>query len=296
MNLHEYGNSLQDCGYKVVFGANNTIWLSHERFSMLRQPTFVTHLPSADEISKVFRESHAAILSFVTSPTEETPANSSLYMCADSGYSIEKLARGARYDVQKGLNEFAIKFIDQSELLALGKQAYRDTLERTGLASDQREAFETAFRRPRPDRRYLAAMKGDRLAAFLMVTEVEDWVSIGGYSSNEFLQLRPNNGVIYWAVRHYLVEKKFRIVDYGLSSVQAVSGAEGLNSFKLKMGFQSVSVRREFVLNPLLNPFANRFSWRLVNRMLRFSPRNPLLKKAEGALRFAIESSKSRSS
>ena len=133
-------------------------------------------------------------------------------------------------------------------------------------------------------------MRGNQLAAFLVVTEVDDWVSIGGYSANEFLPLRPNNGVIYYAVHHYLVEREFRVVDYGLSSIQADSKAAGLHNFKLKMGFESVPVHRAFVVNPLLRPFANSVSWRLVNRMLKFSPQHPMLKKAEGALRMAIQS------
>jgi hypothetical protein len=291
MNLNDYRDHLRASGHTVVTGSENTIWLRHERFSMLRQPTFALHIPAAKEISKVFRESHAAVLSFVVSPSEERAANGNLYSCTDSGYSIEKLGRGARYDIQKGLNEFDIQFLDQWEILKRGKQAYCDTLSRAGLSINRRERFEIGFSRSRPDRKYLGAVKGDQLAGFLLLTEVDDWVSIGGYSSDELLHLRPNNALIYWAARHYLVERKFRVVDYGLSSVQAVSRAEGLNSFKVKMGFQSAPIHRAFVLNPLLRPFANRFSWRLLNGMLRYSPGHPLLKKAEGALRLAVSGS-----
>lgn len=75
------------------------------------------------------------------------------------------------------------------------------------------------------------------------------------------------------------------VVDYGLSSIQADSKAEGLYRFKLKMGFEATPVYRAFVVNPLLRPFANRFAWTVINGLLKLAPRHPLLKKAEGALR-----------
>lgn len=288
MNIKDYSEQLRNSGHKVVSGSENTLWLSHERFSMLRQPTFASHIPPAEEISGVFRKSRAAILSFVVSPSSKHAANSCLYLCSDPEYCLEKLGRGARYDTNRGLKEFDIRPLDLAEILRLGGQAYYDTLVRTGLSVQHRECFEDAFRRPRSERFYMGAMKGDRLAAFLVLRAVDDWVSIGGYSANEFLPLRPNNALVYHVAHDYLVKKKFRVVDYGLSSIQAVSHAEGLNAFKVKMGFQSTPVHRAFVLNPLLRPFANRFSWGLVNRMLRFSPEHPLLKKAEGALRLTL--------
>jgi hypothetical protein len=174
-------------------------------------------------------------------------------------------------------------------VLRLGKQAYCDTLARTGLSVDNREPFEIRFRRPRTESRYLGALKGDRLAAFFLVTEVDDWVSMGGYSANEFLPLRPNNALVFYVLHHYLVEKKFRVVSYGLSSIQADSRAEGLHKFKLKMGFESVPVHRAFVVNPLFRPFVNRVSWKLASGMLKLSPQHPLLKKAEGALRMVLQ-------
>jgi hypothetical protein len=289
MNLPEYFDQLKSAGLKAVAGSQNTLWRSHEGFSMLRQPSCALHVPSREEIRSVFRRSRAAMLTFAVNPSEAWGANGQLYLCTDPGYSLEKLKKNARYDVRLGLSEFDIRFLEQSEILKLGKQAYCDTLVRTGLSVEHRRSFESAFSGPRQDTKYLGAMKGNRLAAFLLVTEVEDWVSIGGYSAGEFLPLCPNNALVFYAARHYLAERKFRVVDYGLSSIQAVSSAEGLHKFKTKMGFDSIPVHRAFVVNPLLRPFVNRFSWTLVNRMLKLSPNHPVLKKAEGALKGALQ-------
>jgi len=288
MNLNEWSEQLRAAGFKVVLGSRQTLWVSNERISMVRVPEVVLHLPSKEEMRTVFRKSRAAILSFAVEPDEGRGANCWLYQCTDPEYSLNKLERGARSHIRRALGEFEIRFMEQSEVLRLGKQAYYDTLVRTGLSPEHREAFELEYGRPRRDTAYIGAMKGDRLAAFLRATAVDDWVLLAGCSANEFLPLRPNNGLIYYVVHHYLVVKKFRVVDYGLSSVQAASNAEGLHRFKLKMGFEAVPVHRAFVIHPLLRPFANRLSWRLINGILKRSPRHPLLKKAEGALRMVL--------
>ncbi len=289
MNLTEYCERLREGGFKVVLGSGKTVWVSHERFSMLRQPAFAVDTPSRDEIRNVFKQSHAAMLSFGIRPSDKCAANSSLYLCTDSEYCIEKLGQSARSHIRRGLDEFDIRFLEPSQILTLGMQSYCDTLARTGQSIEHRESFESFFRASRLEKKYLGALKGEYLAAFLMVTEVDDWISIGAYSANEFLSLRPNNALIYFVLQHYLVEKGIRVATYGLSSVQASSSAEGLNRFKLKMGFESIPVHRVFIINPLFRPLVNRFSWKLAKEMLRFSPKHPLLKKAEGALRTALQ-------
>ena len=290
MEMNEYCERMKAGGCKPVGGSENTVWVSHERFSMVRQPAFALHVPDAEEIKKVFRHSHAAMLAFAVKASDVNVANSSLYICSDPEYSLTKLGRGARYDTSRGLNELEIRFLEQSELLRSGKQAYCDTLTRTGLSVGSREPFEATFTRLCNYNSCLGALKGDRLAAFLLITEVGEWVSIAGYSANQFLPLRPNNALLFYALRHYLVEKKLRVVSYGLSSIQADSKAEGLHKFKLKMGFESVPVHRVFTVNPLLRPFVNRASWALVNAMLKVAPDHAILKKAEGALRMALQS------
>jgi len=295
MNLSSYSECLETAGYNVLAGSNDTIWVSHGRFAMQRQPVFALHDPSEEETREVFRAARVPLLSFVIKASVQWPANSNLYLCSDNDYSLDKLAKGPRYDVRRGLSEFEIKLLEHSELLRLGSQAYCDTLARTRLTGGTPEKFKALFGRVRADRKYLGALRGNRLAAFLMVTEVEDWVSIGGYSVTEFLPLRPNNALIFHVLRNSLVERNLRVVSYGLSSIQAVSNQIGLDRFKAKMGFRSVPVHRAFTLHPYLRPFVNRVSCGLASGILKLSPRNMILKKAEGALRMALSERKPQS-
>lgn len=288
MDLNQYSEQLRATGLRVVAGSERSLWVSHERFAMQRQPHCTLHVPGPDEIAEVFKRTHAPLLSFVTHATLDRVANSCLYICKDPEYSMGTLTKGPRYDVRRGFAELQIRPADKNEILEKGLQAYCDTRARTGLSGGTREAFQARFGCLQPGTQFFGAFKEERLAAFFTATEVDDWVSIGGWSGDEFLPLRPNNALVYYAVHYYLVERKLRIVSYGLSSVQAVTNAEGLHRFKVKMGFEALPVHRAFVVNPLLRPFVNRGSWKLAHSLLKLAPRNPMLKKAEGALRMAL--------
>ena len=190
MNMDEYGARLKACGFKVLDGSQKTLWVNHGRFAMQRRPLFALHVPSKEEIKEVFNRTHAPLLSFVQAHCAGLPANSRLYLCTDNKYSLERIPKSGRSQIRRGLIEFEIRFLDKIELVKLGAQAYCDTLARTRQSGGTPEKFKGVFDSDRPDRRYIGAMKGDRLAAFLILTEVDDWISIGGYSATEFLPPR----------------------------------------------------------------------------------------------------------
>ena len=71
-----------------------------------------------------------------------------------------------------------------------------------------------------PGRAVLGAWAGDRLAAFATFVIVDDWVDIYPYADEEFLNVRPVNGLVHQTLDYFLVQRKFRVVSLGLSSVQ----------------------------------------------------------------------------
>ncbi len=302
MNLNEYCEHLRAAGTKVLAGSEDTLWASTRSFVMQRRPFFALHVPSKQEIQAVFSESRAALLSFTTSSSDFPRLLSSdsapgpawgvpsyLYICSDPEYSQQKLSQSARSHIRRSLNEFEIRFVAPAELLKLGSKAYCDTRTRFGLSQSTPQAFEATFCLAQSFRRYLGAFKDQQLAAFLAITEIDDWASIGpGYSVSELLALRPNNGLLFRALQHYLVEKKYRLVDHGLSNFPLTSKVETLHKFKVKMGFQAYPVHRRFVMNPLLRPFVNRLSWRMATGLQKLSPRNPLFEQMELVLRMAL--------
>ena len=95
---------------------------------------------------------------------------------------------------------------------------------------------------------------------------------------------RPNDGLSHFVLNYFLVEQRFKLVTFGLSSIQTESHWAGLHAYKQKVGFEAQPVHRAFVIHPLLRPFANRLALRSINFMTRVIPGNRLLKKGGGIL------------
>jgi hypothetical protein len=191
-----------------------------------------------------------------------------------------------RRNVRRGLRELRIEPITSDQLLAHGAQAFCDTRRRVGLSDGTPEDFRRRFtwQAKCPAYVFFGAWKDDQLAAFLSITEVEDWAEIGCFSADALLSFRPNDALFFYALSYYLTEKEYRLVSYGLSSIQAKSNRDGLHVFKTKVGFEARPVHRAFVLHPLLRPLANRITLWGMNTALRFRSRDRHLKKAGGAL------------
>jgi hypothetical protein len=203
---------------------------------------------------------------------------------------LKHLGPKARNHIRRGLKEFDIRFMEHSEFLSKGAQAYCDTIRRNGFASITPEHFAIGYRVPRPWQKLVGAFKDSCLAAYLMVTEFDDWASIENYSADRFRPLGVNNALDYFTMHEYLCQERFRGVTYGLGSLQTSTKADGLHQFKLSMGFEAVPVHRRLVVNPLLRPLVNQALWGLTKEMVKLSRNHPLLRKAEGAIRMVLES------
>ena len=291
-SLEEYAKDLATSGVRVLPGSPGTFWAQHESGSMMRIPTFYLEPPAAPEVRRVLWNGHVPLASYCLEPDERHLANAWLYVCSDQNYALESLAPTVRRNVRRGLKELKIAPLTLAEMLTHGLQAFCDTRTRTGVSDGTPEGFHQYFEHDLPEQVYLGAWKGDQLAAFLTIREVDDWAELGCFSMNALLQYRPNDTLMYTALAHYLVKRRFRLVSYGLSSVQAESSAAGLHRFKTKIGFEARPVHRAFVPHPLLRPFANKAVHRGVNAALRLKPGDRRLKKAGGVLAYILGDTK----
>jgi len=284
--LAAYASDLIKSGIPVVDGSNETIWAGYESYAMMRIPTFASHQPSQAEIEGIFRKRKVALVAYLTQAGKQTIGNAKWYVCTDRAYSLEKLDPAVRRNVRRGLREFVIEPLSPEQVLAHGMQAFCDTRKRVGL-SDGPGEFRRRFmaRGKCSGHVFLGAWKDEFLAAFLSITEIDDWAEIeGSFSRNDFLSLRPNEALMYAALSRYLALEGKRLVSYGLSSVQQAGDAEGLHAFKTKVGFQSEVVNRVFILNPVLRPAVNRLTVKSVNMLRELFPRNRFLNKASGVM------------
>jgi hypothetical protein len=281
-----YAAALARDGVRTVAGTGNSFWMSYQRGAMMRVPP-VVGAPDDDELARVFWRGRAAIASYLLSPSDRHPPNAFLYICRDHHYSLERLAPPMRRNVRRATAALRIAPLSGEVLLAHGATAFCDTRRRLGLSDGTPAEFARRFgRRARnPAHVTLGAWKDDALAAFLSLTEVEDYAEVeGSFAADAFRAYRPSDALQYTALRHYLVERDVREVSSGLSSIQADSNALGLHRFKCKVGFVAEPVHRAFVPHPLLRPLVRRTTLSLVAAALRARPGDPALKKLAGML------------
>ena len=275
------------CGHRVLPGASGTLWVRYESFVMMRIPTFVTTPPSPREIHRIFLQSRMPLLAHICQVDARHPVNAWLYLAQGREYTLESLPSAMRRNVRRGQAELDVRWTSNNDLLAHGCQAFCDTRSRNGLHDATRDEFERRFTQwgNCPGHIFLGAWRGDALVAFVSVVDVDDWAEVEGcFSSNDGLSLRPNDTLLYTVLRTYLVERRYRQVSYGLSSIQPGATIHGLHSFKTKVGFDALAVHRAFQLHPILRPIANRLVLGGLNGLLRLKPRDRRLKKAAGAL------------
>jgi len=266
-------------------------WARSERWTVERRPVFCLRGPSAAEVRKAMSQTRALVANHIVAPASGRPTNCWLYVCDDRGYRLSALPPAARRNIRRGCSELRIDFISGHEVLEHGLAAYCDTRHRVGLGDGTPGAFHERFQPliGRSDRRFLGAWKDGTLAGFLSIIEGERWCEVEGcFSQTRHLILRPNDAMLFSALKSYLVEREFAVVSYGLSSLQSVSNEQGLHAFKTKIGFTAVPVRRVVTLHPALRPLAGRLSRAALQTLLRVWPRHRLLKKADGALGLVI--------
>ena len=285
-SLAEYAVDWAKSGVQVLPGKPGTFWTQYESWAMVRRPTFYMGPPEPHEVRNILWQARAAVASYLLEADEAHPANAWLYVCTDQTYTVEKLAPDVRHNVRRGLRELRITPLTAQELLRHGVQAFCDTRCRNGLSDGTPEEFRRRYTAEAriPEIVFFGAWRDDQLAAFLSIIEVDDWADIGCFSVDALRRYKPNDALVYSAIAYYLLERKFRLVTYGLSSIQEVSNLAGLHRFKTKLGFEAHPVHRVFEPHPLLRPFANRWTLRGVNTLLRFRPKDRVLKKACGAL------------
>lgn len=287
LSVAEYASILDKAGTRTLPGSGASFWASYETGAVMRMPTFYAAPPAPGEVRRILWSGTAAVASYIVEPDDDHPANTWLYICRDPHYSLEKLSGPAQRCVRRVQRRLRITEIELPTLLRHGFSAYEETYARIGLAGGTPEQFQRgleSFSR-NPAHRFVGAWEGNTLVAFMTLIVVDDWVEIpASFSSDAHLSLRPNDGLVNYILEHFLVHRGFRVVSYGLSSIEENADKAGLHAFKKKVGFEAQPVHRAFVLHPLLRPFANRLALWGARTALRFYPEGRLLRKASGVL------------
>ena len=285
--IFSYGSSLAQNNRHIISGSSGTLWTEYESFAMMRIPDFCLNPPPLSEVKSVLWKGRIAVATYLRQPDLSYPANAWLYVCRDKSYTLENLNVAGRRDARRANRSLEFGFIEWSTVLSHGVTAYSDSRQRVGLSDGTEEHFQRRIHRFSSNASHTAvgAWKDGLLVAFMALIVVDDWVAIeGSFSSNDHRTLCPNDGLANFVLRHFLVERGFETVTYGLSSVQELDQSGGLHTYKKKVGFEAIPVHRAFALHPLLKPFANQVTLASLRLLKQLVPRNRIVKKASGML------------
>lgn len=284
--MAEYCSALAANGVTVVPGSLGSYWVKNTGHALSREPFTCLGSPLPGEVLRALWKARASLATYTLPADEMHPQNAWLYVCRNPHYKLENLESSARRDARRAERAFRFDFIDSEALLRKGLEAYCDTRTRVGLSDGTPALFRNQFERAtrNPAYSFLGAWKGDALAAFMSLAVVDDCVSIAAYAATEYLGSCPNNGLIHFALDHFLVQNNFRVISYGLSSIQEVGKADSLHRFKIRVGFEAVPVHRVFVFHPFLRPLANSVTLWGLRKCTRWYPTSPILRKATGML------------
>ena len=248
--------------------------------------------PGRDELKRVLWRQPCIGIRYFT-PVECFGKESFMIVCSDKSYDITSVdPHYARRQTRRGLEHFDIRQLEFKELAQLGISLNRDTLVRQGRdpriydekkwqlycsSADGLDGFEA-----------WGAFSEKNLASFMVTFLMDDHFTILHQSSaSEYLPLYPNNALVFYVTKLKLALPEINAVSYGPQSLDA---PESLDTFKFRMGYKKKPMKQTIVFNPLVRPFINLFSYKLIQRLSAFRPVSDTFRKIEGIVRFYRES------
>jgi hypothetical protein len=280
-------------------------WLRLQGTKVLRTPStfwsaewpgvfqaFPYHLliqPSEDELSSLFRRERAMVLRYSAPADGGLGSISHHVVYGRGGYGFEHLGQRTRKNIRRGLRNCRVAPIPMERAAEEGWLLHVDTLSRQG----RRRAWTRESWRDRllsaaklPGFEAWGATVGDKLAAYALVFQMEDWFYILDQKSLvEYLSLDVNKALMFTVTGELLGRPGISSVLY---SVESLDARESLEDFKLHMGFIRKPVRQCIAFHPYISPLVNAFTHSAVRALVKCMPGSRQLTKAEGIMRFYL--------
>lgn len=281
----EYLNSITKNKKDLFISSRDTPWIRYEKNSYVRFPIYNLTLPKEEEISELFKNKNCYLISYNLDALNED-SQSYIYLCRNSHYSFENLPSNMQRNIKKARKEFDFKEVNKEEFFIKGFKSFHDTRKRIGLNDYTKNDFIISFNNwsSFSCNKIFGVFKGEELAAFITASEIGSWAEIGLFSQTNFLNLRPNDLLVYNVIKYYLIERHFDFVGFGLSSIQLNQNRKGLHQFKVKVGFEAIPVKRVFQVNNKLFFLKSFYFKVLIKALLKLFPKSRKLKKIEGVL------------
>jgi hypothetical protein len=281
---------LERQGHRIV-KTESCYWFNASTRFYFYYPYHRLITPNQDEINRILW-GEPSIGARYFAPMEHVGKESYSIVCSDKNYDITSVdAHFARRQTRRGLENFKIQQLEFKELEKRGICLNRDTLTRQGRdpriwegkvwtdycrAANGLDGFEV-----------WGAFSEKELASFMITFQMEDHFTIlQQFSATEYLPQYPNNALVFHVTKLKLSLPEVNAVSYGPQSLDAPAS---LDTFKFRMGFRKRPMKQTIVFNPLVRPFINGFSHKVIQRLSALRPENDTFRKLEGTVRFYRE-------
>jgi len=291
LTLRSYVDFHHACGMPAVLapGAQQA-WVPNAAHELCRVPLRCKEPPDAFMRRSVLEQDRIWAGSFLTEPTPKFPANCFEYVCHESDYHLDNLAKNTRRDIRRGLRNFEVSICTWQELASMGIQAQNDTMLRHGYRPYSKKQY-LAMIRPflhSPFHQIWGAWRGSDLSAWQIVVSLENHAIIKMCRSmTSHLKWCPNNALLYTSIGQLWENKNVKYISYGLSSIQPHTDELAMHRYKTRMGFDAIPCHRTFFLR---RPFKHLLAvghysgfWSLTGKIL---PRSEPLRKILGLSQF----------
>jgi hypothetical protein len=280
------GEFFERLGHKIVRSANGT-WYDVQPNVMFSYPYYKLISPSEDELRALVEERKLFAIRFPTS-IDKFGFISNRVINTNKNYDFSSMHQKARNQTRRAMENCKVEQIEFDYLRIHGLALNEDTAKRQGRESQY--AYEEYWQK------YCMAAKAvdgvsawgafvdDRLAAFLIAVEADDWVEwIVNHSSTELRNRYPNNALAFVAAQYYFQKKNCNGICYGLGSLEATPE---LDHFKERMGWVLDPIKQRIVFSKKIGLVTNIAQEPVLKLLSVIFPKSYKVRKTSAMIRY----------
>ncbi|HSW49831.1 MAG TPA: hypothetical protein VLH09_06625 [Bryobacteraceae bacterium] len=272
-------------GWRVV-DAGGCLWHSVERGFFMSLPYHHAVTPDPAAVGRMLVSQRALGVRFFT--LSQSGLASGLYVCRLKQYDLSSIHQKQRSLVRRGMEKFAVRQVEESELLRQGLDLNRQTMKRQGRYDPEfgdarrwKRLAQAVYRSPGVAA-YGAFSEG-RLAAYLIACRDDNWLHLLHQMSRlEDLPNNPNHALTYAVTKMSAEDPTLEAVSYGVLSLIR---QDGLHLYKLRFGYEVVERTSAFLIHPALSlVLASGVAQRAVRFLRRIRPHDQRIEKAQAVI------------
>ena len=288
MNIETFSDWLRRQNHRVI-RSESSCWFDAGPRVYQAFPYGEIIQPSKKELRDLLVNNNILAVRYST-PLDSPEGIISYHVVLYPPYDLQSLDHRARNNIKRGLCSCQVHTLPFEQLAADGWKLQGDTIERqnrTGCMSQKEWESICLSAVGLPGFNAWGAFVDGNLTASIITARIGDtWYVPYAQCLKEFLCQRVNNALFFTASTSMLSEEGVRGIFFSLHSLDA---PESVNEFKFRMGHAAKPVRQRVVLHPVLAPFVNRSTYRVIHLLSQRDPCNSFLSKAEGMLRFYMQ-------